>query len=171
MKRGALWRDRGWGVGTEVEMSKRKSPRNGPERAPRRAPGPLPDPQAVAVRASGVRAGAMVLRCSETLSGAQRRHLRGLGHALPPVVQVGHQGLHAGLLLAVEDAVLDHELIKVRILETCPWERETVALWLHEATGTAVVQILGRSLLLYAPHPEKPRIRLPRTGVPTTAPA
>ena len=35
------------------------------------------------------------------LKGFQRKYLRGLAHALKPVVQVGHDGVTAGVVQAV----------------------------------------------------------------------
>ncbi|TVR02533.1 MAG: YhbY family RNA-binding protein [Deltaproteobacteria bacterium] len=121
----------------------------------------LPDPQSCRENASGLGSGRLVALCSPDRTGAQRRHLRGLGHRLQPTVQIGHQGLHPGIASALRRALLEHELIKVRLLDTCPEDHGTCALWIHAATQADVVQILGRTMLVYAPHPEKPRIRLP----------
>jgi RNA-binding protein len=95
------------------------------------------------------------------LNGKQRRHLRGLGHHLDPVVQVGNAGLTDGVVGAVEQALTDHELIKIRIGENAPEDRKAVSRLLAERTGSAEVQVLGRTVLLYRRHPEKPKIRLP----------
>ncbi len=96
-----------------------------------------------------------------TLTGKQRRHLRGLGHHLDPVVLVGTAGISENLVTAVDQALLDHELIKIRLGENSPDDRKTVSKTLSERTGSHEVQLLGRTILLYRPHPEKPRIRLP----------
>ena len=95
------------------------------------------------------------------LSGQQRRHLRGLGHHLDPVVQVGNQGITDNLVAAVDQALLDHELIKIRVGEHAPEDRKTVAKALAERTGSEEVQVLGRTILLYRAHPEKPKLKLP----------
>jgi RNA-binding protein len=60
----------------------------------------------------------------------------------------------------VEQALLDHELVKVRVLETSPEPRADVALALATATASQVAQVLGRTVLLYKPRPEDPKIRL-----------
>src|SRR5262249_41177875 len=49
------------------------------------------------------------------LDGKQRRKLRALGHHLGVVVQVGHEGVTAGVLAALEEALWDHELVKVKL--------------------------------------------------------
>ncbi len=95
------------------------------------------------------------------LTGKQRRYLRGLGHSLEPVLQVGKGGVTDPVVAAADDALLAHELIKVRRGAECPLDRGEVGEALAGATGAEVVQTLGRTLLLYRPHPEAPRIRLP----------
>ena len=95
------------------------------------------------------------------LTGKQRRYLRGLGHRLDPVLQVGKGGVTTSVIAATEDALLAHELIKVRRGGECPADREEVGAAIATATGAEVVQALGRILLLYRAHPENPRIHVP----------
>lgn len=94
------------------------------------------------------------------LSGKQRRALRALGHHLKAVLQVGHAGVTPGLLAALEQALVDHELVKVRVLETAPESRTAVATALSTATQSQVAQVLGRTVLLYRPRPEDSKIRV-----------
>ncbi len=95
------------------------------------------------------------------LTGKQRRHLRGLGHSLEPVLQVGKGGVTAAVIAATEEALLTHELIKVRRGGECPADREEVGAALATATGAEVVQTLGHTLLLYRVHPDLPRLQVP----------
>lgn len=83
------------------------------------------------------------------LNGKQKRQLRALGHHLSVVVQVGSDGVTEGVIGAVEQALKDHELIKVKIAEE---DREGRALAVEKlATGTEseVAQTLGRTVLLF----------------------
>ena len=57
------------------------------------------------------------------LSGKQRRYLRGLGHHLDAVVHVGKDGLSDGLVVATDAALVQHELIKVRLADSVPGDR------------------------------------------------
>jgi RNA-binding protein len=86
-----------------------------------------------------------------------RRRLRAAGHTLTPVVQVGKLGMTNAVLGQVSRALLDHELIKVKLGSECPETRFEVAEVLAAHPGVKVVQILGRILLLYQRHPKKPR--------------
>jgi RNA-binding protein len=95
------------------------------------------------------------------LSGKQRRFLRGLGHHLEPVVHVGRHGLDEGVIAALDQALLDHELVKIKVGQGAPDGRHEVAAALADGTGAEIAQVLGNSLLLYRRHPDKPTIKLP----------
>ena len=89
------------------------------------------------------------------LTGKQNRFLRGLGHKLNPYVMIGKHHLSSDVVRATEDALKAHELIKVKIQEGCLEDRKTVAAELAEATGSVMVQVLGKTFLLYRPSEER----------------
>jgi RNA-binding protein len=93
------------------------------------------------------------------LSGRQRRHLRALAHPLKALVQVGEEGISPGVVEAVDRALLDHELVKVRLRE--PASKRAMARALAERCGAALCGLVGHTVILYRPHPERPRIELP----------
>jgi len=95
------------------------------------------------------------------LTGKQRRYLRGLGHELKVVVQVGKGGIDAGLLQAIDQALSDHELIKIKVAEGANLDRHEAADELAAKTRSEVAQVLGNTVLLYRPDPEDPQIKLP----------
>jgi RNA-binding protein len=97
-----------------------------------------------------------------SLSGKQRRYLRGLGHHLEPVIQVGKEGLTEGLVGALDAALEQHELIKVRLLESVGADRRDVGAALAEAAEAELAQVLGRTVLLYRRRAKDPKIVLPR---------
>jgi RNA-binding protein len=86
-----------------------------------------------------------------------RRQLRGHGHALQAIVQIGKGGTNQAVIDQVGRALFDHELIKVKLGQECPETRFQVAERLAEEPGVNVVQILGRTILLYKRHPKQPR--------------
>lgn len=92
------------------------------------------------------------------LDSHARKKARGLAHALEPVVQVGHGGLSDGVIGAVDRALFDHELIKVRLHE--PEDKAAMAEALSLATGSALCGLVGHTVILFRPHPERPKIRL-----------
>lgn len=82
------------------------------------------------------------------LTGKQRRKLRAMGHHLEPVVMVGQQGVTGAVIAAAEQALHDHELIKVKINEG-PEDRHEAAERLASATEAELAQLLGRTALLF----------------------
>ncbi len=82
-----------------------------------------------------------------------------MAHALEPVVHVGHGGVSDGVVRAVEQALLDHELIKVRLHE--PADKKGEAEALAVATDSALCGLVGHTIILYRPHPDAPTIKVP----------
>lgn len=93
------------------------------------------------------------------LSGRQRQYLRGLAHEFKPVVQVGDKGVTAAVVEAVDQALLQHELIKVRMRE--PEDKKGMAQALADGTHAVLCGVVGHTVILYRPHPEEPKIKLP----------
>ena len=106
-------------------------------------------------------------------SSPLRRQLRAAGHHLSPVVQVGKEGMTEAVLRQLDRALLDHELVKVKMGTETPEDRfESADALLAGAEGAQLAQILGRTLLVYRRHPERPRYEpLPvvRLAPPTRA--
>jgi len=96
-----------------------------------------------------------------SLTGKQRRHLRALAHKIRPTVQVGKGGIDDGLVAAVDQALGDHELIKVKLGEHAGVDRHDAAEQLAQKTKSEVAQVLGNIVILYRADPEKPEIVLP----------
>jgi RNA-binding protein len=103
------------------------------------------------------------------LTGKQRRHLRALGHDLRSIVQVGRDGIDEGLVAAIDQALADHELVKVKVAESAALDRHDAATDLASRTRSEVAQVLGNTVLLYRPHPDDPQIKLPRSKATGTA--
>jgi len=96
------------------------------------------------------------------LSGRAVRYLRGLGHHLDPVVQIGKEGITDALVAAVREALHAHELVKVKVGTESPIDRKDAGPELATRAGALLAQVLGRTLLLYKRHPQKPKIVVPR---------
>jgi len=95
------------------------------------------------------------------LTGRQRRHLRALGHALRPVALLGKDGISDAFVAAVDQALADHELIKIKVLETAALDRHEAAAEVAARTTSEVAQVLGNTVLLYRADPDDPEIVLP----------
>lgn len=97
------------------------------------------------------------------LTNVQKKALRKLGHELSPLVVIGKEGLTDSVVDAIEAVLLSHELIKVKILNTSPLTKQEAADLIPERTNGNLVQLIGKTLLLYRPNPKRPkdkRIRL-----------
>jgi RNA-binding protein len=90
-------------------------------------------------------------------SSPLRARLRGAGHALSAVVQIGKEGTTPAVLNQLRRALMDHELVKVKIGGECPETRFEVADKLTAEPGAQIAQILGRTVLVYKRDPEESR--------------
>ena len=89
------------------------------------------------------------------LTSRQRSRLRSQAHSLKPVVLVGESGLSDNVVRAVDQALLDHELIKVQMRQ--PQDKKALAGQLAAATDAVLCGLIGHTVILYRPHPDKPR--------------
>lgn len=63
---------------------------------------------------------------------------------------------------AVGEALATRELMKIKVLDIAPESAPAIGAALVAALGDAhLVQVIGRTLILYRPDPEEPRIVLP----------
>lgn len=90
------------------------------------------------------------------LTSSQKKNLRSLGHHLEPVVYAGKEGLSLPLQQSVLAALKAHELIKVKLGQNCPVERNQAGEQLAGLCGASLVQVIGRMVLLYRPNPDLP---------------
>ncbi len=95
------------------------------------------------------------------MTGKQKKHLRGLAHDMNPIVHIGHRGLTDAVAVQIDDALNDHELIKVRIAAESPIDRRAAAEQLADRLSCDVAGSIGRVLILYRANPEAPKIQLP----------
>jgi RNA-binding protein len=90
-----------------------------------------------------------------SLTPRERSHLKGRAHALEPRVQVGHSGLTDAVVAEVDRALTAHELIKVKILGDDRQERTEIADTLASRTDAALVQSVGKVIVLWRPNPDE----------------
>ncbi len=99
-----------------------------------------------------------------TLSEAQKKYLRGRGHALKPLIMVGDSGLSDALLAEYESTLDHHELIKVRVRVGDREARDAMIDKLCKDSSATLVQRIGNVALVYRANPEKKpekRLRIP----------
>lgn len=92
----------------------------------------------------------------------QRAYLKSLAMKLTPVVQIGKSGVTPEVTRSVEEAFNTRELIKIAIFQNCLDDPREMAETIAERTGSEVVQIIGKKIVLYKEgKDEKKKIILP----------
>lgn len=74
---------------------------------------------------------------------------------------VGKDGVTDAVIRAAWQALHDHELIKVRLPQVEKAERTEMSQHLKRALAAQLVDAIGRVVILYRRHPDKPKITLP----------
>jgi RNA-binding protein len=88
------------------------------------------------------------------LSSSERRTLRARAHDLDPVVMIGDAGLTDAVLAEADRALARHGLIKVRVFGDDRDARLRMADVLSQRLGCALVQAIGKLLVLWRPGAE-----------------
>ena len=86
-----------------------------------------------------------------SLSIAEKKRFRRIGHELKPIVLTGSNGLTDGVLAETDRALEDHELIKVRVNSEDREERAAAIQEIAHQTRAHIVQTIGKIVLLYRP--------------------
>lgn len=94
------------------------------------------------------------------LNSKQRAALKGIASTADTIGQIGKGGLTQNIVEQASQALTARELIKLRVLDTCPLTAREAAEELARMNGAQVVQVIGSRLVLYRPNPEKPVIAL-----------
>lgn len=100
------------------------------------------------------------------LTSGQRRYLKALAHPLKPIVQIGKEGISTGLVEMTSRELNHHELIKIKLGDNAFLEKKTAAKELATATDSALVQLIGKTIVLFRANPKRKkeqRIRLPKS--------
>jgi RNA-binding protein len=95
------------------------------------------------------------------LTERQRKYLRGLGHALSPVVLVGTAGVTPGVTEEAKRALHDHELIKVKFRGAERAARDAGLENLATSTESVLVHRIGHTALYYKRRNDRPGIVIP----------
>ncbi|NGZ73763.1 ribosome assembly RNA-binding protein YhbY [Saccharibacillus alkalitolerans] len=95
------------------------------------------------------------------LTGKQKRYLRSQAHHLNPIFQIGKGGINEQLVRHVNEAIEMRELLKVSVLNNCDEEPKELGPELAEAAEAELVQVIGRTIILYKESREHKQIELP----------
>ncbi len=97
-----------------------------------------------------------------SLKPAQVRYLRGLAHDRRPIVLVGQAGASDAVIAEINQALDDHELLKVRLSVGDREARDEAIQTICTRTGAERIQRIGHTLVLFRANPDKRKVELPR---------
>lgn len=81
---------------------------------------------------------------------------------MEPILQLGKGSLTPEFSASVREALDARELIKISVLQNCLDDPKQMAQILAERTGSQVVQVIGRKIVLYKEgKDDKKKIMLP----------
>ena len=98
----------------------------------------------------------------QQLTSSQRRYLRGQGSLIRPHIHIGKNGLAEQVISAIDEALDDHELIKVRFLEF-KQEKKELSADIEKICNCEMVGMIGHVAVFFRRHddPDKRKISLP----------
>ena len=98
----------------------------------------------------------------KSLSEKQKKHLRGLAHALRPTSRLGSAGVTEAFLAELDATLTHHELIKLKAVAATRPERDAAILSIVARTGATLIARIGNVAVLYRPCPAGARRELPQ---------
>ena len=88
----------------------------------------------------------------EPLNNAQLRKFKSKAQLLEPILKVGKAGLSEGFIKMVEQALVAHELVKIKFVDFKD-EKKELAPQLAEKTSSHLIMRVGNVMVLHRPKP------------------
>jgi RNA-binding protein len=89
------------------------------------------------------------------MTSKERAELKTQAMKLDSIFQIGKSSLTPQLVEAVKDALKARELIKISVLKNCMDDPKELAEMIADRTGSQVVQVIGKKIVLYKRNMEK----------------
>lgn len=93
------------------------------------------------------------------MTSKERAELKSQAMTMDSIFQIGKASLTPQMTQAIRDALHARELIKISVLKNCGDDPKELARILAERTGSQVVQVIGKKIVLYKLNPEKEKKR------------
>ncbi|MFZ1343416.1 YhbY family RNA-binding protein [Thiothrix eikelboomii] len=91
------------------------------------------------------------------LTDAQKKRLKGLAHALHPIILIGQHGLKDSILVELDNALAYHQLVKIKIsVGDRDLRNQTLEQILEHANQAMLIQQIGNTAVLYQRNPDRP---------------
>ncbi len=88
----------------------------------------------------------------EPLTNSQVRKFKAAAQHLEPMLKIGKAGLSDGFVQTVNEALAQHELVKIKFAE-CKEQKKELAPQLAEKTSSHLVMRVGNVIVLHRPQP------------------
>lgn len=96
------------------------------------------------------------------MTSKQRAYLRSLASTIQPIYQIGKGEITPEFTKGIDEALEARELIKISVLKNCMDTPQSLARTLSERTGSEIVHVMGKKIVLYRPSKKNPKIDLDR---------
>ena len=88
----------------------------------------------------------------EPLNNSQIRKFKAAAQHLEPILKIGKAGMSEGFIRSVEEALAQHELVKIKFVEFKEQKKE-LAPKLAEKTSSHLIMRVGNVMVLHCPRP------------------
>ena len=89
------------------------------------------------------------------MTGKERAEFRKQANALNAIFQIGKGEISDAMLDSIDEALEKRELIKISVLDTADLSAKDAAEMISAATGSEVIQCIGKKFVLYRKKQEQ----------------
>ena len=89
------------------------------------------------------------------MTGKERAEFRKQANSISAIFQIGKGEISDAMLDSIDEALEKRELIKISVLETADLTAKDAAEMIAAATGSEVIQCIGRKFVLYRKKQEQ----------------
>ena len=89
------------------------------------------------------------------MTGKERAEFRKQANTLTAIFQIGKGEISDAMLDSIDEALEKRELIKISVLDTADLSAKDAAEMISAATGSEVIQCIGKKFVLYRKKQEQ----------------
>ena len=89
------------------------------------------------------------------MTSKERAELKARAMKMESIFQIGKASLTTQNIDAIKSALKARELIKINVLKNCMDDPAELAQVVAERTGSQIVQVIGKKIILYKKNPQK----------------
>jgi RNA-binding protein len=93
----------------------------------------------------------------EQIAGPELRLLKSRGQLLRPVIFIGKEGLSAGLIKSLDEALALHELVKVKFADFKEKKKELTPQLAEKVSAKVVMRVGNTAVLFRRKPPQNPQ--------------